>query len=473
VTEKNKFIIRIEGERYGIDSFANGSGEILYELVEFLIRSQIIVNDEQVKKNIYKFNFVGIITYKEIVIVVLPKFYYKLNLKPEVNIETIKSELVQTIRVLRKYSKSREIETSSLEFIDLNGANNEIALADFILFDFVKNGFINIKKKNEGISKNTAICWPKTIEKFEPVFSNGTPIYIDHINYHTKINEVFIYIHKKAILYCANRYSNILGYNIRAETRNSDYINIKDKDIEILLRNQLMITYRDREKQLLRILYMLWKNIQNQSNTNNIHLYGVRSFHVVWEKICKFIFNSEDELKGYIENPRWFSLSPFVFGNADKSLIPDVLRRFGDNFFILDAKYRNFRYNKNIDYINKQHTLALANYPGIEEVLKQIAYKFTFEKKKSELGVRKISNIFLFPKLTTSNAILHVVGGVSLYFIKNLEDEYVVNVYVSASNALDMYINDKRLSEDEIKDFIRKLTLFENEYTNSRTEKKS
>ncbi|MCM0647249.1 LlaJI family restriction endonuclease [Clostridium swellfunianum] len=457
-------MVMIDGENYEFDRLKDENGKILYGLIDFLKEFELVETTHQRAKLKYKISFVGVITYKEYVIIVLPKFYSKLNIKLDISLEEIKKELVQTIRVLRAYSKSRESKAQDLEYLNIEESNNEIILADYILTDFIKNGLINIRNIKETKNINATVNWSKTVEKTAPIFSDNTPIYIDNISYHHKKNDVFIWIHKKALIYCHKKYSKILGYNINIKDDICNNIKLKDKEIENLLRKKMLLTYKEREKQLLKVLYMLWKNIQNKNISSRISLYGVRNFYNVWEKVCKHILSSEDSLKNNIEKPIWFTITPYAKCYAEKTLIPDVLRRYKSNLLILDAKYRNLEYGKVFNFIQKETYYKMLNNPGVEEVLKQIAYKLIFEKIKLDIGVEKIYNIFLYPKVFNDNNIFQIIGGVNLDFIWSLETEYVANVYVSAAKAMDMYINKERLSENSVNEFIETLKRFDVDY---------
>ena len=152
---------------------------------------------------------------------------------------------------------------------------------------------------------------------------------------------------------------------------------------------------------------------------NTLFIYATPYFHWVWEKICSFLFSNQKEI--VLPKPYWEV-------NNEKSYteqIPDVLFKFNNTIYVLDAKYYRTKY-------------APKKLPGWGDLVKQFFYAHTLKKTlEKQFGNVKIENIFLFPG-TTENEIEYL-GYAAVEGLSSLGkiNGFVLDVY----KAMQHYVN--------------------------------
>ena len=202
------------------------------------------------------------------------------------------------------------------------------------------------------------------------------------------------------------------------------------------------------------LLLILRKNLHSQQN--GINLYGITNFHSVWEDMCKVLFdNSYLDGSKYKEVIRELTAPRYVLnkelqGKKDGNpLIPDVVTKYKDTFFVIDAKYYNIsiQSSENDDEItndieindneNTQLDKLQGFLPGTYDVLKQIIYMEAFLKEKEKLGIndKKVKNIFIIPG--TEDRFIGKVG-MELFLEKDIE-LWLMDI----KQALDFYLKNK------------------------------
>jgi len=377
------------------------------------------------------FNFVGVIVHQKAILCILPKYLTDLS--------HARRALVLVVKVLRKYA-SKMYPLKDIDFLNSNLADDssEISIADFLIRDFLENGLLQKERRVVELDMEGDADWDVTIQRIQPVFSGRNIMYPETFN-SSLIQENYNLIqeiHKWAVNYSFKKYGYILDYSI-------DYLGscasaieeIGDPDfIRNVLRNELNITYADRDIHVLKSLEYL---VDQGAYTggSDFSIYGSTSFHAVWEEACSAVFsNQKNKFIEKFPSPIWSDLE----GNSTKksTLRPDIIlsveRR--DTLLVLDAKYYDIRISKGPSFI-------VENNPGIEDVTKQ----FLYEKALEGLEYRLTHNCFLFPAMREEW--FCKFGQVTLDLFPS---KVISLIYLSTLDLFNKYVKGQTLELDQL-----------------------
>lgn len=399
----------------------------------------------EINKNIIKFTFVGVISFKDEIVIVLPK-YFDLNYYTELEC------ILKLVKVFKKIPKS-VIKQNKEELLLLDSEENysEISICDYLIKDYIENDYYIRSNVVTKLNNNTGILdWKKTINELNPVFSNGYPIYCDCYYKHINNNEDYFItqIHQAVVEYAIAKYSYILGYKlgkINYDKAKKNLNNLGNSDeIIYAIEMELETSFNDRNINLFKALLIFFKKMQSNEN-NDLSLYGTTNFNLIWEYLCGYLFKNEYNILSKEISPiLWKSKNGKYVINDSNALKPDILKRYENDLLILDAKY----------YSIKLLDDSVSGNPGSYDIVKQLSYSLAFEDR----GYRNIISCLLYPKET--GKLFDIFGSVNLDFFKQNQ---IVNIYISPSLIIDRYIYNSKLSEKEIKKFILDNIKFINE----------
>ena len=419
------------------------------------------------KNGKWLFKFVGIIALKNKVICVLPKYYYSNDIvnNPYTLIDRNKnfSDFVQIVKVIKKYTKSINVQNLERFEQDTLSPNNELIVADEIIHDYLLNG-IYIKERNEiGFNIDGEINWGKTVDELQPMFNKGRPIYFDML-VNTLVTEeeyIITQIHRWAVKYCLDKYGLILGNNpgVFLEDAIADINEIGSEDfLKRILERELNEVFVDRNIRLLKLLKALITN-EFDANQKNISLFGTKYFHGIWEVACSKVFRNDLEnkpsapyeqktFKEHIKRPIWNN------GNADacnvnETLEPDIIcvDYKSKTFFIFDAKYYNIKFeNTPIQIIEK---------PGVSDVTKQILYEHAF-REVFDKEFTNWYNCFIFPKLELNRPWI-LFGSVKFELTVFNNYNKVCLIYLSPQNIYTNYLINSAWGVTQLDDIALKI----------------
>lgn len=203
-----------------------------------------------------------------------------------------------------------------------------------------------------------------------------------------------------------------------------------------MIENEIKIEFNDRKINLLKKMERFLTDINSESE-EKINLWGVRKFWSIWESICGDLFNNQySNYNNLIPKPIWVSYNPKKENKINHTLIPDVLIKVDNDFFIFDAKYYDFSFDDKGQIIGKQ--------PGIADVTKQFAYEMAFKEKFGE----NVYNFFVIP---TSKA-TKVIGEAKLSIFEDLKPIKILQL--SHQEAFNMYLKNEKYSNDFFKHLI-------------------
>ena len=440
MVKKNGYCYFIE-EKW--ESYSNNI--LSKETFEILKSNGNLIDIKCNSKGIYcsfKFTFVGVITFKDEIIVVLPKYFDSLFIS---ELDCIK----QIMKILKKIPLTVIKNNINDFFISNNDKFSEISICDFIIKDYIKNGIYIKKSSVSRLNINSDnLYWRKTINELQPILSHGNPIYHDCYYNHQKnnIDTYITQIHIAVLEYSISKYAELFDYklpkiNYSKAKKSLLYLGNPNKTIKEL-NKQLQETFNDRDILLLKTLITFFE--KNQANIeNSLSLYGTTRYNLVWEYVCADVFGNEYErLKHNIADIVWKKINGNPVINSSNTLEPDILKVVSQNLLILDAKYYSIKLSDN----------SIKGNPGSYDIVKQLTYALAFKNK----GYSEIINCLLYPK-EGKEKLIEIFGSVNLKFF---EQKPIVNVYISPSLIYERYLNRNTLKEEELINFAEELIRF-------------
>ncbi|PWJ42661.1 LlaJI family restriction endonuclease [Sediminitomix flava] len=385
---------------------------------------------EAKEKGKLKFKYVGLITAKNIIISVLPKYAQNWATEEEIQLEHTKL----IIASLQQYAKNYLLQLEGEEFLhEDHDLYNEAATASWLLDDFITHGLWDEQRETLVYNGDGEINWERTIELTDPIFHKGQPYYVDTItHYKERLEDSIIQqLHQWAVSYCADKYADLLGIGVMVEEKyhvekerlgEDDYLlNIIDRELHSV--------FQDRSIQLLKRIKLLISH-QSEQSEDLLSLFGTKKFDSIWESACKAAFKDQHILQDKIEKPVWHDTHGNDIKEARKHQ-PDILHEGNDFLLVLDAKYYALKRGS-----TSEGKETLTGQPGIADVTKQIVYQKYFEQEYND---KKILNCFLFPNLASEAEEMEYIGWVDLPILIFKEDK-ILNITLCPKKLFKFYL---------------------------------
>lgn len=288
-----------------------------------------------------------------------------------------RKDVLSLLHILKRKSLSNKVSISSKE----NGFPLESYL--YIIRDFLKNGYFQVKDTQKCNETRGKINWKDTIRKHKPhIVDNG--FFFSTFVVEKKIshqNSLISLIYKKCLSEAVSKigflFGNIQNPPMEQRVTITEAISVTSK---ILQRS-----FSDEKKTLFQHILNILKSIGNsETGKANETLFGTDTFAPVWEYLVDRKFGDKDLQKEYHPRAEWHLLENSSY-TTPAPLRLDSIHINGDIAYILDSKY--YKYGV---------TLRTEDLPGTESVAKQIIYGDEVKKRhKGEL--KKIYNAFIIP----------------------------------------------------------------------------
>lgn len=410
-----------------------------------ILKSKNILKYDIKNKNYY-FNYVGLIELGNgNFLSILPKCIPQEIIDNNINL--CEKYTKNILKAIEKYTKSNSEEIfSNLENKGIEDDYNLFTLYNFLINDYLDYGFYSENSEIYEKDGNNEIDWDYTLN-YENSYLNEKkkPLYLNYYSLTSKNKDYSLIqeIHKFFLNKASNYFKKI--YFILPKPILNFYSKIEEHHINekiiYMLEKLLSKTFNQRKIRLLKV-FILLLNKETHSQSKEINLYGIRYFHILWEDICKIVFNdlysnstSYKNIMKKFTKPKYFFYDNSKNKLNTKPMIPDVVTRYKDTFIIIDAKYYNISIQNsdadenNIDIINEESSFL----PGTYDVLKQFIYMETFLKDETlEINLKKAKNVFIIP----STKDIHL-GRVEM----GLYSEKYIDIYfMEMDKALELYL---------------------------------
>lgn len=405
-------------------------------LIPIFEKSKGIKEDVRFEIQKYKINFVGILKFESVFIIVYPK--YIRSIESDINNSNFKFK--EIIKVIDKFNSANIFETDKLfrqeeSFFDLQLK---------IWKDFIVNGIYSNEIETIELNGEGEFSWEETISGVLPYLNNGLPVYLDSYTKkrENELNNLVRQIHIAILSEIQENFGLI-----------SDIVDLKRHffetnglenlgDVDYLVRtieNELRIQNITLKQSTLKDMIQ-YLDLQKMKSTNSmLYLYGTTSFNLVWEDICKKVYKdhlnekissfptlkiqgiitngdgshseinytNREKIKDIVDKPIWSKLTEnHLQVQASKGSLLDVLHLNLKNqsIDIYDGKYYDIEFAEN----------GIKGQPGVEDVIKQYFYQLAY-KKLAQLNNLSFKNTFVIPM---DDFVEDKGHGVELYKVK-------------------------------------------------------
>ncbi len=280
------------------------------------------------------------------------------------------------IAILSSIGLAKSIESPTKEIESSFADNQDFSIISYlwILNDYYRNGIWTNKATRYREGQFGKINWKRTLQQ-PPFISNGRIVYPNSIVETTvSVNDILSEIHK----YCVKSSVDFLGwlYNIRCDFSVAEISAQKKKEYSYVLHKELSKTFQDEKRTRLSHMLKIIEGINTDNQSKEI-VYGVSSYHYVFERMVDTVFGNQDDLSEFYPQAYW--MLDDVNKQEGASLRPDTVRIDGEKAYIFDSKYYTF-----------------GKLPTTSDIQKQITYAEYLETQKGHL-YSPIKNAFILP----------------------------------------------------------------------------
>lgn len=356
------------------------------ELRSTLVQNGVLVPD---KDGGLRVRFVGIAVAGGRSFQVMPKIF-------SASSSNVVSTMRQVVRALRRYARWQPQRRDEVPYLDPTATQtglNALALADWLIRDYLSAGIYRRFHDREEISGPGQISWRRTIERMPPVMSDGRPVYVDTITRSAaRDRDYFVSrLHRQIVESSARLFGHLLGY-APLNLDHEPFEPFRDMPAASLcnarIRQEMREAYSDRAIQLLPML-LAWLTAIDRAESADLALYGTNSFYDVWEKACAVALGNErEQWQSYIPRPKWQSAHGWE--QVADTFEPDIVTRIqdgaGEHLLIADAKYYRLSMPPH-----------LRGQPGVNDVAKQLWYQRCLADAARDQGLDRTYNIFVVP----------------------------------------------------------------------------
>lgn len=205
----------------------------------------------------------------------------------------------------------------------------------YLIKDYFVRGYYREQEVSYKVSKTGKINWSRTIKTQRPYAQDTDVFYLDFVTKKNSIkeNELITLIHE----YCVYESFERIGWLFTQMMPKRPRIAKREKVFRAVLREKISNTFNDRNRMLFRHMLAII-DFEGDKESDKNYRYGTYRFEYVWEKMIDKVFGIENKAD-YFPKTTWY-VSGSRYDNA--SLEPDTIMLYGDNVYVLDAKYYKY-----------------------------------------------------------------------------------------------------------------------------------
>ena len=291
--------------------------------------------------------------------------------------------------------------------------------------------------------KSGKVSWARTIKNETPIWSNGSPFYLDFVtrgNY-SNAEKLITLIHE----FCVHESYKKVGILFPGEEPPLPRLRFdREMFLSAVLQKKSQVM-DDRVNQLLDDMLSIINYLGDRNGIPQYY-FGTDRFEYVWEKLIDFTFGEVDKEK-YFPRTSWIL---FDEEKRNSALEPDTIMIAGNKVFVLDAKYYRYGQTKDVQHL-----------PQSSSINKQITYGeyiASMKEFRKEFGDNAtVYNAFLMPYSMFNRRFAtqagqqrykHIGEAVSDWKRGIYEYEHVQGILIDIRSLMHNYI---RHNEPEIK----------------------
>lgn len=335
-------------------------------------------------------------------------------------------------KTLLKYHHSFDRGILSDDYVESVEEGETLSLVFNILEDFRHNGLYSRRKVFQ--TKNMGkIDWRRTMALEKPFFQeSGTPIFLDYRGSKRRYESdcEIAKIHAKIVIDLIFQYG-LLFDQLAPPSVDVSGINLTNKEYcSAKLLAELRDAYSDSD---IRLLKMLKAYIDlDAGGGDSDHVFGLTSFHTVWEHMLSETLLHTVNLKDELPIPVYVrSADETIIDAPQKSGRTDVILKSPrtDYYCVVDAKYYD--------------AITVTSSPGWKDLVKQFFYAKAI---KDVFPSSDVSNAFIFPGLLDHWASSHMKHRNS---DELMDDKYVPIkcFYVDPMEVMESFVRGAKLKD--------------------------
>lgn len=292
-----------------------------------------------------------------------------------------RKDIFRLLGVLQMFSNHEEGENVKNQKKIL--AKLPISSYQYIIQDFLQNGYYTEKEVRYVRSQRGKISWKRTIQQEDAQIDDGNVIYLNFQvkTNHIKSDNLLTHIHR----YCVYQSFFLFGWLYFS----SDYlpekprITFNKKLFLSVLKQALSNTFNDSKRKLFQSMINILSNNDDEMEIKSLSI-GVNRFDPVWEKLIDVVFGEPDKGK-YFPHATWHIIKNGIVEQSS-ALEPDTIMKYDGKLYVLDAKY--YRYGIS----DRPNDL-----PPTSSIQKQITYGKHIAENFNEVEFNHIYNAFVMP----------------------------------------------------------------------------
>lgn len=401
----------------------------------------------------YKFSYVGVMIIDNRIFYFYPKYMSEYN----------KDSFKKVLNVIENDKKING--ESKEEDLFLEESSDILALVLFFVKDYFSYGLYENARNIIEVNGDNEILWEKTINNTFPFIQNNRPYYLEFLtkkrindsnNYFRQLHEIILTECFKILKGAHLDFFFDILYIPKLTTLSVD--DFDDTNHILRMLTQEMNVQFDTHK--LKLLQAMKDYIEKKTSKGlfkGLTLYGTSSFNMVWERVCKKVFNDmldyrlnnlplslnkefekekNKKLIDLIQNEIfWFDETDNEMKHsAGRILEPDTITIFEKNFFIFDAKYYDTHFEKE----------SITGQPKTYSITKQYMYELAY-RRFALFHKLNIHNCFLFP----TDGKTEIKGFVKFDILRKIGLHNVKSVFLSAEELYDVFLSSTE--KDDIK----------------------
>ena len=291
--------------------------------------------------------------------------------------------------------------------------------------------------------KSGKVSWARTIKDEKPIWSNGSPFYLDFVtrgNY-SNAEKLITLVHE----YCVHESYTKVGFLFPGDEPPLPRLQYDREMFRATVLQKKAQVMDDKVNQLLDDMLSII-NYLGDKNGIPQYYFGTDRFEYVWERLIDFTFG-EDDKEDYFPRTSWVL---FDEEKRNSALEPDTIMVVGSKVFVLDAKYYRYGHTKDASHlpqsssINKQITYGeyIASMDGLREKFGEQATVFNAFLMPYSMFNRR------FAAPSAEQRYRHIGEAVSDWKPGKFEYEHVQGILIDIRSLMHNYV---RHNEPEIK----------------------
>lgn len=341
-------------------------------------------------------------------------------------------------------------ERRDSELLEQGGSFDEVEFPlqsyMYIIKDFFARGYYREQEVSYKVTKTGKINWNRTIKTQKPYVQDTDVFYLEFVTKKNSIkeNELITLIHE----YCVYESFERIGWLFTKIMPEKPRIAKRERVFRAVLKEKIANTFNDRNRMLFRHMLAII-DFEGDKDSDKNYQYGTYRFEYVWEKMIDKVFGIENKAD-YFPKTTWH-VNDDIYNNA--SLEPDTIMLYGNNVFVLDAKY--YKYGV---------TGKAWDLPESTSINKQITYGeyvANEEKFKNMHGNNmKVYNAFLMPfdslksKYSGNSEMLKVGEAVSSWKDNSEEYQKIQGVLIDVKTLMNINVRQEMKEIEKLAELI-------------------